>query len=86
MTDTVLYEQTGHIGRLTLNNPARHNSLGQGELEAIQDYLSAVEMSSDVRVLIVTGAGEKTFCTQLCDSAFHEWSRAGFSWWKRVGF
>jgi enoyl-CoA hydratase/carnithine racemase len=62
MTDTVLYEQTGHIGRLTLNNPARHNSLGQGELEAIQDYLGAVEMSSDVRVLIVTGAGEKTFC------------------------
>lgn len=62
MTDTVLYEQTGHIGCLTLNNPARHNSLGQGELEAIQDYLSAVEMSSDVRVLIVTGAGEKTFC------------------------
>lgn len=62
MTDTVLYEQVGHIGCLTLNNPARHNSLGQGELEAIQSHLSAAEQNAEVRVLVVTGAGEKTFC------------------------
>ena len=62
MTDTVLYEQAGHIACLTLNNPDRHNSLGQGELEAIQGYLSDVEASRDIRVLVVTGAGEKTFC------------------------
>ncbi len=34
MTDTVLCERTGHVARLTLNNPARHNSLGQEELQA----------------------------------------------------
>ena len=62
MTETVLYERTGHIGCLTLNNPARHNSLGEGELGAIQAYLDAVEQDSEVRVLVVTGAGDKTFC------------------------
>lgn len=62
MSDTILYEQAGHIGVLTLNNPARHNSLGQGELEAIQTRLAAVRDDADVRVLVVTGAGEKTFC------------------------
>jgi len=62
MSETILFDQTGHIGILTLNNPARHNSLGQGELEAIQAYLRNVNESPDVRVLVVTGAGEKTFC------------------------
>ena len=62
MTDTVLYKRVGHIGYLTLNNPARHNSLGQGELEAIQGHLVDVESDNEVRVLVVSGSGEKTFC------------------------
>ncbi len=62
MTDTILYDQAGHIGRLTLNNPARHNSLGQEQLEAIQGHLRDIADNDQVRVLIVTGAGEKTFC------------------------
>lgn len=62
MTDTILYSRSGHIGLLTLNNPERHNSLGQEQLEAIQDCLTLVEADDQVRVLVVTGAGEKTFC------------------------
>lgn len=62
MSDTIVYEQAGHIGTLTLNNPARHNSLGQSELESIQQHLQRVSDDSNVRVLVVTGAGEKTFC------------------------
>jgi len=62
MTDTILFEKTGHIGRLTLNNPDKHNSLGQQELEGIQDALSQVATDDQVRVLVVTGAGGKTFC------------------------
>lgn len=62
MTDTILFERSGHVARLTLNNPAKHNSLGQGELEAIQEYLQRVAEDSEIRILVVTGAGEKTFC------------------------
>ncbi len=62
MTDTILYSRTGHIGRLVLNNPERHNSLGQEQLEGLQDCLSRVSADDQVRVLIVTGAGDKTFC------------------------
>jgi enoyl-CoA hydratase/carnithine racemase len=62
MTDTILYSRTGHIGRLVLNNPNAHNSLGIQELEAIQQHLSDIKKDEQLRVLIVTGAGSKTFC------------------------
>ena len=62
MTDTILYERTGHIGRLVLNNPGQHNALGQEQLAAIQQHLTTVSADEQVRVLIVTGWGDKTFC------------------------
>jgi len=62
MTDTILYERTGHIGRLVLNNPAQHNALGQEQLAAIQQHLGTVSGDEQVRVLIITGWGDKTFC------------------------
>ena len=62
MKKTIEYSRAGHIARMVLNNPERHNSLGRDELEAIQACLQAVASDEQVRVLVVTGAGEKTFC------------------------
>ncbi len=62
MTDSILYSRTGHVGRLVLNNPERHNALGQEQLEGIQARLAEAGAGEQVRVLIVTGVGEKTFC------------------------
>ncbi|MDH4041856.1 MAG: enoyl-CoA hydratase-related protein [Gammaproteobacteria bacterium] len=62
MTDTILYRREGHVGRLTINVPERHNSLGREQLLAMQEHLYAVAADRQVRVLILTGAGEKTFC------------------------
>jgi enoyl-CoA hydratase/carnithine racemase len=82
MTDTILYSRTGHIGRLVLNNPQRHNSLGREQLDGIQDCLTEVAADKAVRVLIVSGAGTKTFCAgaslqelsdgQISDDAFQK--------------
>ncbi len=62
MTDTILYSREGHVGRLVLNSPERHNSLGQEQLLGIQEHLAAVAVDRQVRVLVLTGAGDKTFC------------------------
>ena len=62
MTNTVLFEQQGHVARITLNNPDRHNSLGGDELKALQAHFDAVEADASIRVLVVTGTGDKTFC------------------------
>jgi len=62
MTDTVLFARNGHVARLVLNNPARHNSLGEAELSALQSRIDEVAADPDIRVLVVTGRGDKTFC------------------------
>lgn len=62
MSDTILYRRNGHIGYLTLNIPERHNALGMDELVAIQGHLAAMSKDTQLRALVVTGAGTKTFC------------------------
>ncbi|MEP5763492.1 MAG: enoyl-CoA hydratase-related protein [Halieaceae bacterium] len=62
MTDTVQFHKNGHVARIVLNNPAKHNSLGAEELAALQQHVESVNSDLDVRVLVVTGQGDKTFC------------------------
>ena len=62
MTDSILFSHTGHVCRLLLNCPEQHNALGREQLEGIQRGLDQVENDPEVRVLLLTGAGEKTFC------------------------
>jgi enoyl-CoA hydratase/carnithine racemase len=62
MTDTILFEKSGHVAQITLNHPARHNSLGAQELSAVQEYTGLVAADGELRVLVITGTGEQTFC------------------------
>lgn len=62
MAETVLYEVADHVARLTLANPEKHNALGRAEFAAMRRAFSELRTSSYVRVLVVTGAGDKTFC------------------------
>lgn len=62
MTDTILYSREGRVGRLTINNPERHNALGLEQLLGIQQHLTAVAADKQVRVLVLTGAGDDSFC------------------------
>tara|TARA_R110000823_G_scaffold295738_3_gene415614 strand:+ start:68862 stop:69620 length:759 start_codon:yes stop_codon:yes gene_type:complete len=63
MTDTILYSRAGHVGRLILNNPEEHNALGNQQLQALEERLDQVASDSAVRVLLISGAGERTFCS-----------------------
>lgn len=50
------------VATLTLNAPERHNALTQADLEALEIQLDALATDERVRVLVLTGAGDKTFC------------------------
>lgn len=58
---TILYSLTGGVARLTLNRPDRLNSFTARMHEQLRDALAAVEADSEVRVLVITGAG-RGFC------------------------
>lgn len=62
MEDAVRYDVSGGVGTLVLNRPERHNALGAGELEAMLKAFETIRHDMEIRVLVVTGAGEKTFC------------------------
>ena len=62
MTDTVLLTIDGPRATITLNNPAKHNRLDNDDIRALMGHLDTVERATDVRVLVLTGTGEKTFC------------------------
>jgi enoyl-CoA hydratase/carnithine racemase len=47
---------------LTLNRPTAMNSLNFEMLYAIRDRIDALQYRSDIRCVIVTGAGDKAFC------------------------
>lgn len=60
--DLLLEEETDGILQLTLNRPQVMNSLNFGLLHALRDNIEGIRFRSDIRVVIITGAGEKAFC------------------------
>ena len=62
MTDTIKFALTDDIGTLRIDCEERHNSLGAAELHAMQELLSVIEGDREMRALVVTGSGTKTFC------------------------
>ena len=46
---------------MTLNSPRRHNVITAADLEIFDSVLDAIAAAADVRVLVVTGAGTRTF-------------------------
>ena len=58
----LLVEEDAGIVTLTLNRPEVMNSLNFALLHALRDQIEAFRFRSDIRVVIITGSGEKAFC------------------------
>jgi enoyl-CoA hydratase/carnithine racemase len=63
MTDTVLLAIEGPRATITLNDPAKHNRLDPAGLGLLMAAVEKADAEPDVRVTVITGAGEKTFCS-----------------------
>ena len=49
------------VARLTLSRPREHNRIDPADLPVIRAHLDAVARRDDVRVLVITGTGTRTF-------------------------
>jgi enoyl-CoA hydratase len=61
MFENILLETDGAIATLTINRPDKRNAVNNATVEEIDQALDQVEANQDLRVLILTGAGEKAF-------------------------
>ena len=61
MSKTVLLEVKNRSGYITINRPEALNALSSQVLADLNEVLDQVENSEDIRVVIVTGSGEKAF-------------------------
>jgi enoyl-CoA hydratase len=61
MYKTLIYEKKDNIGLLTINRPEKLNALSNELIEELARFLDAVQSDGEIRVLVITGAGEKAF-------------------------
>lgn len=66
----VLSELTNNVLVLTLNRPDAGNALNGALSEALSNALTDAETNDDVRVVVITGSGEKIFCAGMDLKAF----------------
>ena len=71
-TEKVLAEKMSAVGRLTFNNPERHNAMSLEMWEAVSDILADFAADPDIRVVVLTGAGGKAFVSGADISKFED--------------
>jgi enoyl-CoA hydratase/carnithine racemase len=58
----ITYEVSESVATITLNRPERMNAFTDVMMREVIDAFDRVDADDDVRVVIVTGAGERAFC------------------------
>ncbi|MEQ9638878.1 MAG: enoyl-CoA hydratase-related protein [Alphaproteobacteria bacterium] len=60
--ESILYEEDGPIGWLTLNRPDDGNMFTAQTCHEVRDCIEAMRHETRTRVLVLSGAGDKFFC------------------------
>jgi enoyl-CoA hydratase len=61
MAENLIYESKGGITYITVNRPAVRNALNSTTMLELHDALQQAKNDADVRVVILTGSGDKAF-------------------------
>src|SRR5215468_9608674 len=69
-TDKMLARKDGRVGYLIFNNPERHNAVSLDMWARTAEILEAFRQDAEVRVVVITGAGGKSFVSGADISKF----------------
>jgi enoyl-CoA hydratase/carnithine racemase len=58
----VLLEKRAHALWITINRPAKRNAINKDVVAGIREGYRRAQADSDIRVIVLTGAGDKAFC------------------------
>jgi len=71
-TVRIIARKEGAYGYLIFNNPARHNAISLDMAEAVPRIIESFQEDPSIRVVIVSGAGERAFAAGSDISTFSE--------------
>ncbi len=60
---SVQFTVQDHVARVTLDRPDRLNAVDQATERELMRIWDAIERDREIRVVVLTGAGERAFCT-----------------------
>lgn len=60
--ETIIYEEDGPIGTITMNRPEDGNMFTETMCHEIRDCINEIRRETRTRVIVLTGAGDKFFC------------------------
>jgi enoyl-CoA hydratase/carnithine racemase len=63
--ETLLYEERDHVAIVTLNRPDVLNAFNIQMQKDLRELWTSLRTNDEVRVIVLTGAGEKAFCTGI---------------------
>jgi len=73
LTEKLIVEKTGGVGRLILNQPQKRNAIGYAMWQRIGNAMEDFAGDKDIRVVIVSGAGGKAFSAGADISEFKQY-------------
>ncbi len=59
----IIYQKKEGVAKITINRPKVYNAFTTNTLEEMTQAFTDAELDSDVGVVVLTGAGDKAFCT-----------------------
>jgi enoyl-CoA hydratase len=71
-TTKMIARKEGGIGWMIFNQPEKHNAVSYAMWQAVPKIMAAFEADPEVRVIVLTGAGEKAFVSGADISEFEE--------------
>jgi enoyl-CoA hydratase/carnithine racemase len=63
--ETLLYEERDNVAVVTLNRPEVHNAFNVLMQREMRQLWTSLRRHDDIRAIVLTGAGEKAFCTGI---------------------
>jgi enoyl-CoA hydratase/carnithine racemase len=60
--DEVLYEVSDAVATITINRPERRNAMSFRVMDGLRASMARARADADVRVVVLTGAGDQAFC------------------------
>ena len=63
--ENLIYRKRGNVSTITINRPAVDNAVNAGLVHELADVCDDIRRDGEVKAVIITGRGKKSFCTGI---------------------